>query len=652
MAALRLKLLGGLEAFDTTSSQTVAFPRKKAAALLAYLATPAGNQRSREEIAGLLWGYTDDAGARNSLRQTLLVIRRALPNFAGLEATPQSIALLSQHASIDVAEFELAAVEGTPAALERAARLYAGEFLQGFSVPENPFENWKAQEAARLRDIGLSVFEGLMTHYLGLDRHADAIRIAGRALTLDPLHEVVHRTLMKAYAAQGRMGLAARQYEDFRNALATELGVKPDAETESVYSSLANKRRGSAIAGNETIGISTTVPDGSKRPVLAVLPFDTSETDSLPLAGSLTPKLIAVLARALPLTVVDQHSVTVASTKTTQTTDLARLFGARYVVEGSIGRVDGHWIVNFSVIDVPRLRHIGSGGCDIEDDGPFRSAERVANRIVARIAFQIEVAERRRAAIERLGPLGAWEKFHRGMALMDLHTPDGIPLAQQCFSDAMAMEPGNARNIAGLSQAILQEGVCHAGKGRADKYALSLELALQAYALDSRDPYVDWTLGKSYLRLGWYSLAFDSLQKALDAIPDHPEVRATIGNLMAFSGKPEKSLLLLHRSLKSTDTVIVNIARSHLQMGDYQRAYHWSKRTLQLQPFNTWAHILLGSALGHLDRQDEAEATLMECEKISPGRVGAEFLTQPPQYESAPEHLAVVDGLQKAGWRP
>ncbi len=60
MVQLRLKLLGPMKAnLFSAASEPLVFPRRKATALLAYLAMPVGQQRSREELCALLWPQAD-----------------------------------------------------------------------------------------------------------------------------------------------------------------------------------------------------------------------------------------------------------------------------------------------------------------------------------------------------------------------------------------------------------------------------------------------------------------------------------------------------------------------------------------------------------------------------------------------------------------
>src|SRR5262245_55198800 len=72
---LILTLLGGFRAQH--AGRTLTFS-KKAQGLVAHLALTPGHTQTRAHLAGLLWGDRGEEQARNSLRQTLFEIRRAL----------------------------------------------------------------------------------------------------------------------------------------------------------------------------------------------------------------------------------------------------------------------------------------------------------------------------------------------------------------------------------------------------------------------------------------------------------------------------------------------------------------------------------------------------------------------------------------------
>jgi DNA-binding SARP family transcriptional activator len=241
MARLLVTLLGGFEV-RSASGPPLALPSRKIQALLAYLARQPGRPVARDTLAALLWGDTSDRQARKSLRQALYVLRKALPgNSPALRVDAGHFMLDSAYLESDVAEFERAVADGSPEALERAATLYRGDFLEGFHVSEAPFEDWLMAERERLRELALEALARLLAHQSSSGLTERAIQTAVRLLALDPLQEVVHRTLMRLYARQGRRSAALRQYQVCVEVLERELGAESEVETRQLYQEILRR---------------------------------------------------------------------------------------------------------------------------------------------------------------------------------------------------------------------------------------------------------------------------------------------------------------------------------------------------------------------------------------------------------------------------
>src|SRR5262245_10799942 len=141
MARLGLRLLGGFHL--GMESRTLALSARKAQALLAYLALRPGRPHARETLTTLLWGDTADKQARQSLRQTVLRLRRAFAaaRNPGFVVQGEQMALDATAVDVDVARFERLVRQGTGAALEAAAALYQGPLLEGLRIEAGPFED-------------------------------------------------------------------------------------------------------------------------------------------------------------------------------------------------------------------------------------------------------------------------------------------------------------------------------------------------------------------------------------------------------------------------------------------------------------------------------------------------------------------------------
>jgi DNA-binding SARP family transcriptional activator len=242
MDRLILKLFGGFEA-RLGSGRTIALPRRKARALLACMSLRPALACSRATLLALLWGDVPGAQARHSLRQTLLDLRRALPHGRSpiLLVEGDTLTLNPRRVEIDACELERLAKLGTRKALERAAALYTGDLLAGLALREPPFEEWLRAERDRLRETALRVLGQLLLAQTSAADLEAAIETAMRYLTIDPLHEPVHRDLIQLYNRLGRRSAALRQYHLCTEVLQRELGMAPEPETRRLYESLAPK---------------------------------------------------------------------------------------------------------------------------------------------------------------------------------------------------------------------------------------------------------------------------------------------------------------------------------------------------------------------------------------------------------------------------
>ncbi|MGD2063126.1 MAG: BTAD domain-containing putative transcriptional regulator, partial [Nitrospirota bacterium] len=244
MAALELTLLGGF-AVRSTSGEAVDLPVKKAKALLAYLALHPGRPQSRDKLATLLWGDSEEAQARHSLRQALTSLRKAIPGVMPeiLAVDGESLVVAPDAIRVDAMAFDRLVNDGDRDALEQAVALYQGEFLEGFNPRAVVFDDWMMGERHRLRERAVEAMAALFDHHRQAGEVDRAVPFAIRVLALDPLREPVHRSLMELYAHQGRHAAALKQYQVCCRILERELGMRPAAETIRLQRQIAEQRR-------------------------------------------------------------------------------------------------------------------------------------------------------------------------------------------------------------------------------------------------------------------------------------------------------------------------------------------------------------------------------------------------------------------------
>ena len=233
--SLRLALLGNLEV-RRGAVLVPGFSSAKAQALLCYLALT-GCPHPRSALASLLWGEMPEANAQNNLRKALSLLRSLFAAHVTITRQTVSFNRDSPH-WLDVTEFddliatskahEHRQMEAWPACagrLQRAAELYRGELLAGFSGASAPFEEWLTLERERTHRQVLDALQHLAAFHEGRGEYGEAQRQAHRQLELAPWREVAHRVLMRTLAKSGQRSAALAQYESCRRTLEEEQGV-------------------------------------------------------------------------------------------------------------------------------------------------------------------------------------------------------------------------------------------------------------------------------------------------------------------------------------------------------------------------------------------------------------------------------------------
>jgi DNA-binding SARP family transcriptional activator len=245
MAVLHLELLGDFR-LRSDAGSLVAISARKSQAMLAYLAMKPGQLVSRDKMAGLLWSSTAPEQARQSLRQTLSTLRRELTQVSSTKLLVEEGDFLSldpANVHTDVVEFESLVAAGTAEALDPATRLYSGDFMEGFLLDEERFDQWVIAERDRLHRLALRAHAQLVDILTRAEARDEAIAVAQRALRIDPLQESMHRILMQLYMESGDLLNALQQYDNCVKVLKRELDVEPDAETKSLQQEIVRLRK-------------------------------------------------------------------------------------------------------------------------------------------------------------------------------------------------------------------------------------------------------------------------------------------------------------------------------------------------------------------------------------------------------------------------
>lgn len=233
MGKVEITTLGGLRI--AADGRPVRLPTAKHCALLTYFAVHSGKPLRRDALAALLWPRSGEAHARHSLSQTLYGLRRSLPALE-FGRGKETLELAPRTVDLDTERLARALERGE---LDEAARLWRGDFLDGFQLADSPaFERWQESQQMELHRRTGAVLRLLLGKRADDGDWYAAERAAALLLVLEPLDQDVHGLRIRAIAASGDMARAREAYRSATTLLRERGHGYPDADFIALESKL------------------------------------------------------------------------------------------------------------------------------------------------------------------------------------------------------------------------------------------------------------------------------------------------------------------------------------------------------------------------------------------------------------------------------
>ena len=251
MSTLRIRFFGSLD-LERDGQALGRFPSRKVRDLFAYLTLNRDTAHSREHLAGLFWGDSDDEKARHSLNTALWRLNGVLTDAVGergraqLRITPQEIGFNSAaDFCLDIAEFEsrCALADNCSAPDQRAALYSQAISFYTADLLTDCYEEWCIHERERLQCMYLRALGELLKYHSKRGCSDAAIDCARRILAVDSLREEVHRELIQLYLSTGQTASALRQYRACEELLQRELAVAPMPETQVLLAQILGRNQ-------------------------------------------------------------------------------------------------------------------------------------------------------------------------------------------------------------------------------------------------------------------------------------------------------------------------------------------------------------------------------------------------------------------------
>jgi DNA-binding SARP family transcriptional activator len=277
----RIQLLGPIRAWQDGNEIALGPPKQRA--VLALLASRAGDVVGIERIIDAVWGSEIPRTAANGVHTYVAGLRRALePGRSGrraasvLDSAAGGYCLGVSPEDVDVTRFARSHAEarrargasdtgGALALYEDALSLWHGEAFAGIPGP------FAAMERTRLQDLRMTAVEEWASDMLEADRHAEIVADLTAAVAQEPLREKLRWLLMLALYRSDRQAHALAVYTETRQLLDQELGIEPGPELRHLHQEILAGRaaapaRENTPAPNPPGGLTDVVAPDTPRP--------------------------------------------------------------------------------------------------------------------------------------------------------------------------------------------------------------------------------------------------------------------------------------------------------------------------------------------------------------------------------------------------
>jgi TolB-like protein len=651
---MRLRILGGL---DLTSAAGGSAPdlTRQTRLLLACLALAGKKGLTRAELCALFWPDRPSALARNSLRQGLATIRKALRGTQAIsvQSDLEAVKLSAKADTIDVHVFRHGLHEGNRDGLIAAASAFGGELLAGIDIPEE-VEKFIISHRRSFNDQAQELAERLSKADDADDASLSAAQaLSDRLLRSDPASEEAHRALIRTHLRRGRTNAALRQFEQCKEALLRELQAEPDAETRRLISSIQPSESGEATQRADGPAAAN---GAGPYPSIAIMPFDNlGDPSDGYFADGVVEEIASTLSRIRDFFVIARQSTFTFKGRFVDAREVGRALGAAYLVEGTARRDGDRLRISVQLVDAVTLTQLWSDRYEGANTEIFAYQDRIAAQVAGALNPAIRRAEIEAARRKPPASLRAYDLVMRAFPKLWGHNASAIKEAIPILQDAVRIDPkyGRAHALLAWCHAL---NATHLWTSEPDGEVAAARRAIDATTgLIDDDPTALTAAGAATGLCGDQEGASASLEHAIALDPNNAWAWARWGWTGIYSAQPQQALERFEKAMKLSPldpfafNTRIGMASALACLGNPVEAVTIAKDATKKHPEVTWAYRLLASWAAMAGDMETARSAAHKLLADNPNFTIRGYL-KIPGFQNMPEYRdRLVRGLREAG---
>ena len=394
-----------------------------------------------------------------------------------------------------------------------------------------------------------------------------------------------------------------------------------------------------------------------EQPSIAVLPFRfIGESSTFAnIAEGLPHELITELARLRWLFVIARGSSFRLRGQDLDERAVGRLLGVRYILSGTVEVTGQQLAVTTELVDTRGGDVIWAERYTGYVDDIHAVRDEIRSKILTALEIQIPLNEAAHARLLNSDSLDAWSAYHLGLQHLYRFNRKDNTTAAELFAHAVKQDAGFARAHAGLSFVHFQTAFMRQTDDIDGEIALARRCAQRGIDIDPLDPFVNFTMGRSFWPEADLERARSWLERATSLSPNYAQGMYALAwtNTLAGAELDGRGQIDHAMRLSPLDPLYYAMlgARgfTHIAREEYAEAAVWTDAAAQSPGAHVFMALLAAATQALAGDGIRAEAWAADVRKRGPLLSSADFFRGYP-IKAEPMRSRVATALKQLGF--